>query len=293
MAASHSTGGLTTSAVAAARRLEAHAADGRGRPSAGRAPTRAAGPAGARPAAHLGVTVVQRGFEQRLVGQAQPPARQDGQEHDPFRPGGRVPARGDQVPGGGGIPGAQRGQVAAPLAAPPSRHASSPAGRVCARTNVHSGLSPASHRARGPPASAARRRSSGVGTARPAGPGPAARAAAGPAPGGRGPRPPPATRPAGPGAPRRASGPAGARPPGSPREPGPVRPRAAARPARPDGRPGGRPSAARPGRAAGGGISRDRLQAGIIRKWNIRRGVGRAGEARDGGGGNLRPVRCR
>ena len=67
------------------------------------------------PAAYLGVALVQRGLEQRLIGQAQPLVRQHGQEHDPFR-SGRRPALGDQFPGGGGIAGPQRGQVAAPLA---------------------------------------------------------------------------------------------------------------------------------------------------------------------------------
>ena len=71
--------------------IDAHAAEGTARhPPAERGPGQP-GQQVRGPAAHLGVTLVQRGLEQRLIGQAQPRARQGGQEHDPFRPG-RLPA---------------------------------------------------------------------------------------------------------------------------------------------------------------------------------------------------------
>jgi hypothetical protein len=65
-------------------------------------------------AAHIVGAVVERGLEQRLVGQAQPRGQRV-DEHDALGRGGRVPARGDQLAAGGGVAGAQRGQVGAPL----------------------------------------------------------------------------------------------------------------------------------------------------------------------------------
>src|ERR1700730_16472099 len=106
--------------------------------------------------------VVQGGLEQGLLAQAQPVCER-AEEHDTLVRPGRIPALLDQLPGGPGGPGPPCGQVtAAPggiAPPPPSAHAPPPAG-AWARTNFQSGLSPASHRARGPPAATTRRRNS-------------------------------------------------------------------------------------------------------------------------------------